>query len=76
MRLVSKNSRTIVKYHDIGSYTNVRVRKKGRRVVSQYRDYKNRDGQSWDRQFRDYCEIFFTVTANIVTANHMIVTAN
>ena len=45
-------------------------------VVSQYRDYKNRDGQSWDRQFRDYCEIFFTVTANIVTANHMIVTAN
>ena len=46
------------------------------RVVSQYRDYKNRDGQSWDRQFRDYCEIFFTVTANIVTANHMIVTAN
>ena len=47
-----------------------------KRVVSQYRDYKNRDGQSWDRQFRDYCEIFFTVTANIVTANHMIVTAN
>ena len=44
-------------------------------LVSLYRDYKNRDGQSWDRQFRDYCEIFFTVTANIVTANHMIVTA-
>ena len=37
------------------------------KVVSQYRDYKNRDGQSWDRQFGDYCEKFFTVTANIVT---------
>ena len=36
-------------------------------VVSQYRDYKNRNGQSWDRQFGNYCELFFTVTANIVT---------
>ena len=39
----------------------------GRLVVSQYRDYKNRDRQSWDRQFGDYCENKITVTANIVT---------
>ena len=33
-------------------------------VVSQYRDYKNRDGQSWERQFG---ENIFTVTTNIVS---------
>ena len=37
-------------------------------LVSLYRDYKNRDGQSWDRQFGNYCEFFFTVTAIIVSS--------
>ena len=39
-----------------------------REVVSQFRNYKNRDGQFRDRPFGDYGGNFFTVTVNIVTA--------